>query len=166
IHGGEVGVVHFAVQIAKAAGARVLATASTRNQDVLRRLGADVAIDYTREDFVEVALAETIAGVDAVLDTVGGDLIARSIPATRPFGRLACILTPQGNLEGFSTKNLTLHGVLLARESKRLREMRRAIEEGAMRPLIAQVLLLEEVRLAHERLDSGHGTGKIVLQVA
>ena len=166
IHGGAGGVGHFAVQIAKAAGARVLATASTRNQDVLRRLGADVAIDYTREDFVEVALAETIEGVDAVLDTVGGDLIARSIPATRPFGRLACILTPQGNLEGFYTKNLTLHGVFLTRESKRLREMRQAIEEGALRPLIAQALPLEEVRLAHERLDSGHGAGKIVLQVA
>ena len=105
-------------------------------------------------------------GVDAVFDTVGGELIAKSIPATRPFGRLACILTPGGSLGGLSSRNQTLHGIFLTREAERLREMAAVMEQGLMRPLLGEVLPLEEVGRAHERLDSGHGTGKVVLRVA
>ena len=167
IHGGAGGVGSFAVQMAKAAGARVLATAGTRNQEVLRDLGADVTIDYTSEDAAEIALQETAGkGVDATFDTAGGDLIAKSIPATRPFGRLACILTPAGTLGGLASKNQTLFGIFLMREADRLREMTQAIEQGKVWPLVDQVLPLEEVGKAHQRLDSGHGTGKVILRVA
>ena len=166
IHGGAGGVGSFAVQIAKAAGARVLASAGTSNQEVMRQLGADVTIDYTREDPAEVALDHTGGkGVDAVFDTAGGELIAKSIPATRPFGRLACILTPAGTLGGLASKNQTLFGIFLTREAERLRAMTQLIEQGGMRPLIGEVLPLDEVQRAHERLDSGHGTGKVVLRV-
>jgi NADPH:quinone reductase len=96
IHGGAGGVGSFAVQIARSAGARVLATAGPDNQETLEALGADVAIDYTRQDAAEAALDDT--GVDAVLDTVGGETVVNSIPATRPFGRLATILGAQGDL--------------------------------------------------------------------
>src|SRR5215216_4071032 len=76
IHGGAGGVGSFAVQIAKNSGARVLASAGSPNQDTLRELGVDVPIDYTSEDVFEVALEDTAGtGVDAVFDTVGGDLI-------------------------------------------------------------------------------------------
>ena len=99
IHGGAGGVGSFAVQIAKAAGARVLATAGPDNQETLASIGADVTIDYTRQDAAEVALEDTEgAGVDAVLDTVGGETVVKSIPATKPFGRLATILGAQGDL--------------------------------------------------------------------
>ena len=167
VHGGAGGVGSFGVQFAKAAGARVLATASARNQDVLRELGADVCIDYEAEDFAEVALRETGGrGVDAVFDTTGGDRIKRSLPATRPFGRLACILTPDGTLGGLSSRNQTLHGIFVMRESERLREMAAVIEQGRCTPLIGETMPLEDVRRAHERLDSGHGTGKLILRVA
>lgn len=167
IHGGAGGVGSFAVQIAKSAGARVLATAGTTNQDVLRRLGADVAIDYTKQDFTEVVKELTGgAGVDAVFDTVGGELISRSIPVTRHFGRLSCILTPAGSMGGLSSRNQTLYGIFLTREAQRLRDMSAWIEQSGVRPLIGEVLPLEEVRRAHERLDSGHGTGKVILRVA
>lgn len=167
IHGGAGGVGSFAVQIAKAAGARVLATAGGRNQQVLADLGVDVPIDYTQDDFAQVALRETGGkGVDAVLDTVGGELIKQSIPATRPFGRLSTILTPEGTLGGLSSKNQVLFGVFLMRESKRLREMAALIDQGKMRTLIGETLPLEQVQKAHERLDSGHGTGKVILRVA
>lgn len=167
VHGGAGGVGSFAVQIAKAAGARVLATAGPRNQEALRRLGVDVPIDYTAQSASEVALAETGGvGVDATLDTVGGELIAKSIMATRPFGRLACILTPQGSMGGLSSRNQTLHGIFVMREAERLRELARVIDQGKVRPLVDEVLPLEAVRRAHERLDSGHGTGKVVLRVA
>ena len=100
-----------------------------------------------------------------MFSTVGGELVARSLAATRPFGRLACILTPAGTLDGFVFKNLTLLGIFLTREAQRLRDMSLLIEQGKMRPLVDQVLPLEEVRRAHERLESGHGTGKIVLRI-
>jgi NADPH2:quinone reductase len=167
IHGGAGGVGSFAVQMAKSAGARVLATAGSRNQEVLARLGAAVCIDYTKEDFAEVVREHTGgAGVDAVFDTVGGELISKSIAATRPFGRLSTILTPAGSMGGLSSRNQTLYGIFLTRESQRLRDMSAWIEQSGARPLIGEVLPLEEVRRAHERLDSGHGTGKVILRVA
>ena len=167
IHGGAGGVGSFAVQIAKAAGARVLATASTENQETLEALGTDVAIDYTSEDPFEVALDDTAgSGVDAVFDTAGGDLIARSIPATRIFGRLASIISLQGDLTPAYQRNQTIYGIYLTRERERLDEMTPLIERGQMRPLVDEVLPLNEVAKAHERLDSGHGRGKLVLRVA
>jgi NADPH2:quinone reductase len=166
IHGAAGGVGSFAVQIAKAMGARVLGTSGTSNLSVLRELGVDVPIDYSKEDFIEVATKETEGrGVDAVLDCFGGDLVGQSIRAIRPGGRIAHILSPGGDLMAGYSKNLTLHGIFLVRERTRLEEMRRLIEMGRLRPLVAQVLPLERVREAHERLDSGHGRGKIVLSV-
>src|SRR5215203_4237729 len=166
IHGGAGGVGSFAVQIAKAAGARVLATARSDNQEILKELGADVTIDYARQDAAEVALEDSGGeGVDAVFDGVGGATIVDSIPATRPFGRLATILGAQGDPTPHYQKNQTLYGVFLTRERARLEEMGALIERGQVRSLVAEVLPLEEVGRAHERLDSGHGRGKVVLRV-
>jgi NADPH:quinone reductase len=167
IHGGAGGVGSFAVQIAKASGARVLTSAGADNQDTLKKLGADVAIDYSSEDAFEVALDDTDGGgVDAVFDTVGGDLIARSVQATRPFGRLASIISLQGDLTPTYQLNQTIYGVLTTRERGRLDEIARLVERGQMRPLVDEVLPLNEVATAHERLESGHGRGKVVLHVA
>jgi NADPH2:quinone reductase len=167
IHGGAGGVGSFAVQIAKASGARVLASAGTHNQDTLKELGVDVAIDYTSEDVFEVVLDDTGgAGVDAVFDTGGGDLIAKSLQATRIFGRLASIISLQGDLTQAYQFNQTIYGILLTRERRRLDEMSRLIERGQVRPLVDEVPDLSEVSKAHERLESGHGRGKIVLRVA
>jgi NADPH2:quinone reductase len=166
IHGGAGGVGSFAVQVAKAAGARVLATAGSDNQEALKELGADVPIDYRSQNATEVALEDTgREGVDAVFDAVGGGTIVDSIPATKPFGRLATILGAQGDLTPHYQKNQTLYGVFLTRERARLEEMGALIERGQVRPLVAEVLPLEEVGKAHERLDSGHGRGKVVLRV-
>jgi NADPH2:quinone reductase len=166
IHGGAGGVGSFAVQISKVSGARVLTSAGTHNQDTLRELGADVPIDYTSEDVFEVALDDTGGGgVDAVFDTAGGDLIAKSLQATRPFGRLASIISLQGDLTPAYQFNQTIYGVLTTRERRRLDEITRLIERGQVRPLVDEVLPLKGVATAHERLESGHGRGKVVLQV-
>ena len=166
IHGGAGGVGHFAVQIAKAAGARVLTTCSRRNVQFVRELGADVAIDYEHEDFVEVVNRETGGqGVDVVFDTVGGELLARSIEVTRPGGRLVSIVSAGGNLNAAHRKNLTLHFLFLLRARDKLDSLRALIERGLVRPVVDQVLPLEQVAKAHERLETGHGRGKIVLQV-
>ncbi|HEX5847907.1 MAG TPA: zinc-binding dehydrogenase [Rubrobacter sp.] len=166
IHGGAGGVGSFAVQIAKAAGARVLATAGPDNQELLEKLGADVAIDYRGQDATEVALEQTSGvGVDAVFDAVGGETVVDSIPATKPFGRLATILGAQGDLTPLYQKNQTLYGVFLTRERARLEELGTLIERGQVRPLVDEVLPLRAVGKAHERLDSGHGRGKVILRV-
>ncbi|AKU92977.1 zinc-binding dehydrogenase [Vulgatibacter incomptus] len=167
IHGGAGGVGSFAVQIAAACGAKVIATASAGNLETLRDLGAHVAVDYHKEDPTEVALRETGGvGVDAVLDLVGGDLTPKSCPAVRPFGRMAFILGPKGDLSEAYRRNLELHGVRLMREGRRLEELSAAIDIGKLRPLVEEVMPLDRVADAHRRLDSGHGRGKIVLEVA
>src|SRR5215208_6633416 len=167
IHGGAGGVGSFAVQIAKTSGARVLASAGSHNQDTLKELGVNVAIDYTSEDVFEVALEDGAGvGVDAVFDNVGGDLIAESIQATRVLGRLASIISLQGDFTPGYRLNQTFHNVFLLRERAWLDEMTRLVEREQMRPLVDEVLPLEEVGKAHERLDSGHGRGKVVLRVA
>ena len=166
IQGGAGGVGSFAVQFAKAAGARVLATAGTDNQETLRNLGADVAIDYTEEDVVEAVQEATGgAGVDAALEIAGENLVARTLPAVHPFGRIATILPPQGDLAALYRNNITLFGVFLSRERVRLNEMRPLFERGQVKPLIDRTLPLDAVAQAHGRLETGHGRGKIVLDV-
>ena len=166
IHGGAGGVGSFAVQFARAAGARVLATASAGNLETLHALGADLVIDYRADDLAQTVLAATDGrGADAAFDIEGTDRVARCLPLLRPGGRVACILPPQGDLTLLYQKNIALHGVFLTRERERLEEMRPLFERGQARPIIDEVLPLEQVRRAHERLDSGHGRGKIVLEV-
>jgi NADPH2:quinone reductase len=164
IHAGAGGVGSFAVQFAQRLGARVLATAGAASQDTLRELGADVALDYAADDVFAAAAEENGgAGVDAVLDLVGGDTIARSVSVTRPFGRLATILGAQGDLTEAYLKNQTLYGVFLTRERARLDEMAPVFERGQVTPLVDAVRPLDEIAGVHERLDSGHGRGKVVL---
>jgi NADPH2:quinone reductase len=167
IHGAAGGVGSFAVQFAKASGARVLATASPHHHDFLRELGADVAIDYHTADAARVALEKTAGrGVDAAFDIEGENRVARCLPGIRPFGRVACILPPQGDLSTVYRKNITLHGVFLTRERKRLEEMTPLFERGQVRVVLDQVLALEDAVKVHTRLDSGHGRGKVVLRIA
>ncbi|MCG3753687.1 zinc-binding dehydrogenase [Amycolatopsis sp. Poz14] len=166
VHAGAGGVGSFAVQFAVAAGARVLATAGPDNQDLLRDLGA-VPIDYHEADPIEAAFEHTGGqGADAVLDLVGGENVAKSSAAARAFGRIATVLPPKGELRSLYQRNQQLHGILLTRERRRLEELTPLFERGQARPVVDQVLPLDQVRQAHERLDSGHGRGKTVLDLA
>ncbi|CAO3453975.1 zinc-dependent alcohol dehydrogenase family protein [Azospirillum largimobile] len=165
IHGGAGGVGSFAIQFAKAAGARVLATASKANHEAMRDLGADVTLDYRDTDVVDQILREAGgAGVDAAFDTAGSN-VPMSTQVTRSFGRIATILPPTGDLDALYVKNQTLYGTFLTREGARLREMAPLFERGQAKVIVDAVLPLEQVGKAHERLDSGHGRGKIILQV-
>src|SRR5713226_3343024 len=94
IHGGSGGVGTFAIQIAKARGAKVFATASTANQDLLKELGADVAIDYKTQKFEDVA-----KDVDVVLDSVGGDTLARSYGVVKKGGFIATLVADVNQTE-------------------------------------------------------------------
>jgi NADPH:quinone reductase-like Zn-dependent oxidoreductase len=165
VHAGAGGVGTFAVQFARAAGARVLATAGPDNQNLLRELGAE-SIDYTSEDVVAATLDHTEgAGADCVVDLVGGENLAKSVTAARPFARLATVLPPGGDLSPLYQRNQVLHGIMLTRERRRLEEMTPLLERGQVRLVLQDVWSLERIREAHQRLDSGHATGKTVLRV-
>jgi len=181
IHGGTSGIGVTAVQMAKAIGARVLATAgSAAKCAAAAKLGADRAIDYNTEDFVEVVKAETNGkGVEVILDMVGGKYFERNIAALAIDGRLALIALLGGreakiDLGLVLRKRLTLTGsVLRARtiaekgaiaQSLR-REIWPLIESGKIKPVIDSTVPLADAAKAHARMESSAHIGKIVLTV-
>jgi NADPH:quinone reductase-like Zn-dependent oxidoreductase len=160
IHGAAGGVGHLAVQLAKWRGAAVIGTASSRNLDFLHRLGADEVVDYTTTRFEEVAHA-----VDVVLDIVGGETFRRSWAVLRPGGILVSLNTPP-SFEPAAAQGVQLCelGVELEAESE-LAELARLADAGHIKPEIATVLPLADVRQAHVLSESRHVRGKIVLRV-
>jgi NADPH:quinone reductase-like Zn-dependent oxidoreductase len=160
IHGGSGGVGTFAVQIAKARGAKVIATASTANQDLLKQLGADVAIDYTKQKFEDVA-----KDVDVVLDSVGKDTLARSYGVVKKGG---FIVTLVARIDQAELDKHGIRGASLAVEpdSNELAEIGKLIDEKKIRVVVSQTLPLSEAMKAQEQVATGHTRGKIVLKVA
>lgn len=166
IHGAG-GVGSLAIQIAKAAGAYVLATCSDTMVETAEALGADCAINYKSEDFIEIVKRDTDNfGVDVVLDTVGDDLLTRSIEITKPFGRMVGIVSTDTGLSAAFRKNITVHPLFLQRDQYKLKALRDLIERGQLKPVIDTVMPLENVADAHRRLAEGGVKGKLVLNVA
>jgi NADPH:quinone reductase-like Zn-dependent oxidoreductase len=160
IHGGSGGVGSFAVQIAKAKGARVIATASTANQDTLKQLGADVAIDYAKTKFEEVG-----SDVDVVFDTVGRDTLARSYPIVKKGGIVTTIVArpDPAQLERYG-----IHGssIWSHPDGNELAEITTLIEAGKIKPLVGQVMPLADAVKASRQAETHHTRGKIVLRIA
>ena len=160
IHGGSGGVGTMAIQIAKARGARVIATASTANQDVLKELGADVTVDYTRQKFEDVA-----RDVDVVLDSVGKDTLARSYGVVKRGGFIATLVARLNQSE------LDKHGIRGASisvkpDANELNEITRLIEAKKIKPVVTEVLPLTEAVKALQQAATHHTRGKIVLKIA
>jgi len=160
IHGGSGGVGTFAIQIAKARGAKVIATASTAKQDLLKELGADVAIDYTKQKFEEIA-----KDVDVVLDSVGKDTLARSYVVVKKRG---FIVTLVARIDQAELDNHGIRGASLSVEpnSDELAEIGKLIDEKKIKVVVSQTFPLSEARKAQEQAATGHTRGKIVLKVA
>jgi NADPH:quinone reductase-like Zn-dependent oxidoreductase len=160
IHGGSGGVGSFAIQIAKARDAKVIATASTGNQDLLKQLGADTTIDYTKTKFEDVA-----KDVDVVLDPVGKDTLARSYGVVKKGGIVVTLVAKcdQAELDkrGIRGESLSSHPDALA-----LAQITRLIEEKKIKPIVSLVLPLAEATRAFEQAATHHTRGKIVLKVA
>jgi NADPH:quinone reductase-like Zn-dependent oxidoreductase len=160
IHGGSGGVGSMAIQIAKARGAKVIATASTPNQELLKQLGADVTVDYTKRKFEDVA-----KDVDVVLDSVGKDTLARSYGVVRKGGIIATLVAEPDQAE------LDKHGIRGAAISVKpnaseLAEITKLIEEKKIKPVVSEVLPLTEAVKAQEQAATHHTRGKIVLRIA
>ena len=159
IHAGSGGVGHFAVQLAKWKGAHVFATASTKNQDLLRELGVDKAIDYTQQRFEDIA-----RNIDIVLDTIGGETQERSWQVLKKGGALLSVVQPPS---AEKAKELGVRAAFVASHPNgaQLTEIARIVDSGKLAPVIDRILPLSEARRAHELSQSGHTRGKIVLRV-
>jgi len=180
VHGGASGIGTAAIQLARARGARVFATAGSREKCLAcERLGAERAINYREDDFVATLLDVTRGqGVDVVLDMVGGDYVSRNLEVLAMDGRLLQIAFLHGphadvNLSPLMRKRITFTGSTLrprtveekgaiARALER--EVWPLIESGEVRPVLHAVFPLAEAAIAHAELEAGQHVGKIVLR--
>ena len=181
VHGGTSGIGTTAIQLAKAFGAKVCATAGSDEKcDACVELGADLAINYREDDFVEkVKTWSNGQGVDVILDIVAGDYLAKNIKSLAVEGRLVIIAT-QGGLKSeinalpIMMKRLTVTGSTLRprtveQKSEIAQELREhawpLLDDGSIKPVIDSIYPMHQVSDAHRRLDSGTHIGKILLQM-
>ncbi|GAA3862048.1 NAD(P)H-quinone oxidoreductase [Celeribacter arenosi] len=179
VHGGSSGIGTTAIQLARAFGARVFATAGSDEKcDACVRLGAERAINYRDEDFV--AVMKEVGGADLILDMVGGDYIPRNIKALATDGRLVNIAFLRGskaevNFAQIMMRRLTLTGSTLRPQSDMakakiadalLTKVWPLIEAGQVGPVIDSTYALAEAAAAHAHMESSAHIGKIVLEIS
>jgi len=160
IHGAAGGVGVFAVQLARLAGAQVIATASARNRDFLRELGANEIIDYTTTRFEEV-----VHDVDLVFDLVGGDTLVRSWQVVKPGGVLVSVVSPRPSFAEAKAHGVRPVWFIVEPNREQLIQIGALIDAGQIRPIIETILPLSQARQAYEQGARGHTRGKIVLRV-
>jgi NADPH:quinone reductase-like Zn-dependent oxidoreductase len=161
VNGAAGGVGHFAVQVAKLKGARVIAVASAEHASFLRDIGADVFIDYMRE-----RPEDTVRDVDLVLDAVGGPTTGRFLRTLKPGGALFPVF-PLGfsGAEDAAKQGFTVSTAQVRSSGAQLAELAGLIDAGAIRTAVDSTFALADARAAQERAARGHIRGKIVLTV-
>jgi NADPH:quinone reductase-like Zn-dependent oxidoreductase len=160
IQGAAGGVGHLAVQIAKGHGAHVIGTAGAEDQAYLAQLGVDEPIDYTRQD-----AAETVRGVDVVLDLVGGTTGLSSLPTIRDGGLLISVpsSTPLAPIREAAAGRVRVAGILVEPDRAEIEAIASLAGEGKLVVRVAHTLPLEDAARAHEIGERGQTGGKIVL---
>ncbi len=159
IHGAAGGVGSMAVQLAHWVGANVIGTASARNRDFLRGLGADEVIDYTSTRFEDM-----LHDVDVVLDTIGGDTMERSWSVLKKEGLLVSVFSPPPKEQAKAQSVRALFFIVQPNRAE-LIQIGDLIDAGQVQPVIETVFPLSEAPQAFERALSGHTRGKIILRV-
>ncbi|WP_020673061.1 NADP-dependent oxidoreductase [Amycolatopsis nigrescens] len=162
VHGGGGGVGHVAVQIAKALGAQVIATASGSKREFVEGFGADEVIDYTTVDFTEV-----VSDIDVVFDTLGGDTVERSLDVLRQGGHLVTAVAEEDSelAAKFEAAGMRFSGIAVDPDPVALRGLVELVEQGRLRVHVQETFPFERVADAHRVLDDGHLQGKLVLTV-
>ncbi|MFD6293161.1 NADP-dependent oxidoreductase [Streptomyces sp. NPDC060205] len=160
VHGGGGGVGHVAIQLAKALGAYVIATAGGSKRTFVEGLGADEVIDYTQVDFTEAA-----RDIDVVLDTIGGDTVERSLGVLRPGGHLVTAVAEEDAelAAEYEAAGMRFSGIAVDPDPVALRGLVQLVEEGRLRVHVQETFPFERVADAHRLLDAGHLQGKLVL---
>ncbi|ASF44838.1 zinc-dependent alcohol dehydrogenase family protein [Methylovulum psychrotolerans] len=180
VQAGAGGVGHVAVQLAKLAGARVITTVSSAEKaEFVKSLGADEAIIYSQTDVADaVSQLTSQQGADLVFDTIGGDTFKASIPLTAYYGRLVTLLEPKAvDLGEARVRNLLLGFELMLTPMLRdlpaardryvaiLKQCAKFIDAGKLSIHVSHVLPLAQASTAHDLLEAGHTTGKVVLSI-
>lgn len=161
VHAAAGGVGHVAVQIAKARGAYVIGTASSPKHELLRELGADEVVDYREVDFTEA-----VEKVDVVLDALTGDVLSRSLEVLRPGGIAVSILAVAPEHRARAEElGVRVSGVLVEADHAGMRAVADLVERGLLRAHVQEVFPLAEAAKAHALAETGHVTGKVVLEV-
>jgi len=162
VNGAAGGVGHFAVQVAKLMGAHVIAVASGRHEALLRDLGADQFIDYTKTPPEGV-----VQGLDLVVDALGGPTSGRFLRTLKPGGALFPVY-PLGfaDAEEAAKRDVTVSATQVRSSGAQLAQLAPLLDDGKIRVVIDSTYPLAEARKAHERAAEGHIQGKIVLTVA
>ena len=162
IHAASGGVGHFAVQLAKAAGAYVIGTSSAANKDFVLSMGADEHIDYRAVRFEEV-----LHDIDFVLDTYGEDYVARSLPVLKNGGTIVSILGKVNNdiLPLAAAKNVTALNIMVDSNVAGLQQLAELLKSGTLKPHVSGVFAFEDMGKAHLQLESHRTIGKLVITV-
>ena len=159
VQGAAGGVGAYVVQLARWKGAHVIGTASTKNVEFVRSLGAENVIDYSATRFETV-----VHDMDVVIDTVGGDLAERSFKVIRPGGIYVTVAGRLAEDAGKAQKITALSGGRAPGEN--LKQISELIEAKQLKPVAGSVFQLANARQAHEMSQTGHGRGRIILHVA
>lgn len=158
VAGAAGGVGHFAVQLGKHAGARVIATGSARNREFVLSLGAEEYVDYTTQD-----VAEVVSGVDVAFDTVGGETTKTLVPAVREGGVLVVIAGAPPEAEA-AARGVRTDLLGMSMSSDQLAKIAGLVAGGEVKVEIAGTFSLSQVAQAHELSESGHTRGKLILE--
>ncbi|MEZ2239699.1 zinc-dependent alcohol dehydrogenase family protein [Microcoleus sp.] len=183
VQAGAGGVGHVAIQLAKLQGAEVCTTVSSPEKaEFVQQLGADSVIFYKKADVVDEILTWTQGeGVDLAFDTVGGETFYQTIPAVKIYGDLVTILEPDpalGNLKTARMRNLRISLELMLtpmlqglveeqqQQARILQQCARLCDRNLLKIHVSQTFPLEQAQAAHQLLETGSVTGKIVLQIS
>jgi len=162
VQGGAGNVGAYAVQLAKNAGLDVIATASSRDMEYVRSIGASTVVDFHHTRFEDV-----VAGVDVVLDTVGGETRERSMRILKPGGMLVSVVSTPIPKESGAEDGAKAVFFIAEVTTARLNKISELFDSGKLAPQVGTVLPLQDARTAHEMLaGAAHARGKIVLNVA
>jgi NADPH:quinone reductase-like Zn-dependent oxidoreductase len=164
VHAAAGGVGHLAVQLASRAGAVTIGTASTASHAFLLDLGAQLAVDYGREDFRDAARRVCPDGVDLVIDAVGGDTLARSFDVVKAGGSVVSLVeTPDPAVAESRGVSARLLDVVPDRAA--LEEIGRELDAGRLRTHVQKIYPLARAAEAQETSRAGHVRGKLVLNL-
>ncbi|GEK91830.1 NADP-dependent oxidoreductase [Alkalibacterium kapii] len=161
IHAGSGGVGSFAIQIAKHFGAYVYSTASGKNEDFLKQLGVDEFINYKTTDFTDV-----VKDADLVVDTMGGEILERSLDVVKDGGKLVSIVG-QPDAEKAEKRDIETESLWLNPNGKQLAELGELMSKGKVNAQIGHILPFTEegLREAHKISETHHAKGKIVIEI-
>jgi NADPH:quinone reductase-like Zn-dependent oxidoreductase len=163
IHAGSGGVGHFAIQIAKSLGAKVVATSSGKNRDFVLSLGADEHVDYREQKFEEV-----LTNIDFVLDGMGGAVLENSLKVVKDGATIVSLPTHEfpAELKAIAEpRNIKLEFVMVTSNGGDMNTIKELIEAGTVKPHVSATFPFDKMAAAHEQIESGRTVGKAVVKL-